>query len=261
MTSWAELIFHVLAHVRVGVAASAFDPVWIAYAARHLGPPSSRHLAEDAELLARAAPTHESLAELQLLAWLFRDAARASACADRTLAELSGADVDDAGILAALRDRPAAEILRAAAELELDAFESLPHVARDAVDLEHVSRAAPWLERFSIAHLRPLRIRGRVRGELIFVGVPSPELEVTSEHVAWQAAHEATVAEVHRRGRSAGLKVAHDPLEHTALVLLHERARAIGEGDAHARWIGHFANVPTLDREALAPAWRELLAG
>jgi hypothetical protein len=190
---------------------------------------------------------------------LFHDAARASACADRTLADLTSSDVDDPAILGVLKSRPAAEILRAAAELEADAFVDLPTVSAVRFDLGNTARAAPWLDRFSITHLRPLRIRGRVRGHHIFVGVPSPDLEVTSEHVAWQAAHEATVAEVHRRARAARLDVAHDPLEHAALVLLHERAHAIGEGAAHARWIAHFANVPPLDRDTLGPDWRAIV--
>jgi len=257
VSRWAELVFHVLAHVRASPAASAFDPVWIDYAAKHLGPARERHLAEDAEILARAAATHDALAEVQLLAWLFHDASRAAACSDRTLAELSAADVDDAAILARLRGNGAAEILRAAAELEADAFAELPALVADGVDYDH--RLAPWLARFTIASLRPLRIRGRVRGELIFVGVPCRELEVRSEHVAWQAAHEATVAEVHERARRAPLPVTHNELEHTALVLLAERARAAGKSAEHAAWIGHFAHVPILERAELDPRWRALI--
>jgi hypothetical protein len=259
VTAWAELVFHVLAHVRGGVAASAFDPTWIAFAERHLGAASARHLGEDAALLAGAATSHDALAELQLLAWLFEDSARAAACAERTLAELTPADVDDPAVLAHLAGNGLAEVLRAAAELEAEAFAALPEVARGRVDYATVLRAAPWLARFSIDHLRPLRIRGRVRGERVFVGVASEALAVTPEHVAWQAAHEATVAEVHRRARARGLPVTHHPLEHTALVLLAEGARSIGESAAHATWIGHFANVPRLDREELPPAWRALL--
>ena len=259
MSAWAELVFHVLAHVRAGVAASAYDSTWIAFAERHLGSAQKRPLGEDVEILARTATTHDMLAEVQLLAWLFRDPARANACADRTLSELAPEDVDDAAVLARLRGNGLAEIVRAAAELEAEAFATLPDVARELVDYATVSAAAPWLARFVIEALRPLRIRGRVRGEHIFVGVASAELSVTPEHVAWQAAHEATVAEVHRRARVNGLAVTHHPLEHTALVLLAEGARAIGESAAHARWIAHFANVPPLDRERLDPAWRALL--
>jgi hypothetical protein len=257
VTSWAELVFHVLAHVRAAVAASAFDPTWIAFAERHLGAAGGRHLGQDAALLGRAGPTHGALSELQLLAWLFDDAERAAACADRSLAELTAADVDDAAILNRLRGNELAEILRASAELEAEAFATLPLLESEPVD--HLLHAAPWLERFSIAQLRPLRIRGRVIGSRIFVGVPCAELGVTAEHVAWQAAHEATVAEVHRRAQVSRVRVAHDPLEHTALVLLHERARSIGGTAAHARWIAHFANVPSLARDALDPAWRGLL--
>jgi hypothetical protein len=194
---------------------------------------------------------------VQLLAWLFDDAARATTCSDRTLAELDARDVDDAAILTRLRNHEVAEILRAAAELEMEDFVRLPAIAADDVVLD--TEVAPWLARFTITQLRPLRIRGRVRGTHIFVGAPCRELEVTSEHVAWQAAHEATVAEVHERARRAGLAVTHDDLEHTALVLLAERARDTGRGESHARWIAHFANVPSLERGAVSERWRGLL--
>jgi hypothetical protein len=251
MARWAELVFHVLAHVRAtaGLAPSAYDPAWIAFVERHRGPSSSRSLAEDSELLGRTAITHGALAELQLLAWLFEDASRAKACTSRTLDQLADADVDDIAVLHLLRAPErvvAAEILRAGAELEQETYEALPPPDREPLVLDAVIAIVPWLSRFAIETIRPLRIRGRVRGDRIFVGVPDRALGPSAEHVAFQAAHEATVSEVQRRARAARLSLSHGSLEHAALIVLRERSIALGEEAAHRRWISHFANIPEL---------------
>lgn len=250
---WAELIFHVLAHVRVAAPASAYDRAWIDFVARH-AKPGDRTLPEDAELVARAAPTHDALAHVQLLAWLFRDVARAAACSDRSLDRLSESDVDDPRVLRTLQRSerlPAIEVLRAAAELELEVVNALPPPST----LPPAPAVAPWVARFSIAPVRPLRVRGRVFRDEILVGVPCAELGPDAEHVAWQAAHEATVSLLRHEVRVAE----HHPLEHAALVLLSEHAARIGQREAHARWLAHFANVPSLSRDTLTAEWRAVL--
>lgn len=250
---WAELIFHVLAHVRVGVPASAYDERWIEWVRGHAGPAGERPLGEDAVALARAAPSHQALANVQLLAWMFDDAARATACNDRTLDQLTDADVDDALTLRAVqRDPVAAEVLRAAAELEADVVAALPPLTV----LDPIAPVAPWVEGFSVIGIAALRLRGRVHRDRIFVGVPCRELGISSEHVAWQTAHEATVARLHRAAIEQRVPITHESLEHAAIVMLREHAARTHREGEHARWLGHFVRVPD---GPLAPAWRALV--
>jgi hypothetical protein len=161
------------------------------------------------------------------LAWLFGDASLARAAAERDLADLGvpgGAEI---------------EVLRAAAELELDAIEALGPVAIDATlaaALAEVSPAAPALARCAVTLVRPLPRRGRALGTSILVGVPGVA-GAKAWHVAWQAAHEATVLEV---AAATWLET-----ERRALALLRARARAAGLAEGHARWLA------TLDLRAI----------
>ncbi|MBX3192442.1 MAG: hypothetical protein KF819_35955 [Labilithrix sp.] len=233
-----------LAHVDVGVAASCHSPAWIAWAEARFGPARERTLADDAALLARTSTTHERLARAQILAWVWRDTSRVRAAIARDLASLTDRDVDDASALSwAQRAGPDAEILRATAELELDFF-----AARAPVDLDEIARAiaavtlaAPALEGAEVLLARPLPRRGRAFGgarRSIVVGVPGVAgAEV--EHVAWQAAHEATVLE------SAQREATFEAIERRALGLMRSRARGAGLAGGHARWLA------TLDLRAL----------
>lgn len=239
---WADLVFHVLAHVRPAevLPSSLFDETYIALAARYAGPASNRALETDAETLARVATSHESLARLQWVARLFDNPVSARAVARCDLSELRDDDVADAVALRALsRLWDAAEVLRAAAELEAPHHAKLPHCAIEpslTAALEHVSEAAPWLSRFRVECLRALRLRGRLFEARIWVGVPSPELSVSVEHVAVQAGHEATVAEVGDAARAQGRRLGERDVEHAALVLFAERAAQSGIAGAHASW-------------------------
>lgn len=251
--AYAELVFHVLAHVRVDAPASLYDPIWVSLAERQLGPASARTLAEDAGALGVLAPDHAALAGAQLVAWLFRDLERASACAARPLEELGASDVEAPELLAPLvRAGHAAELLRLAAELETPFFRRLPEPAVDHASVEAaldtVARAAPELARCTIALLRPLRMRGRVRGDRIWVGVPDAERGPSPEHVAWQAAHEATVREVGARPGIAERRV-----EQMAVVLLAAHAERTDERATHRRWLAHFGdNAPATGEETLS---------
>src|SRR5437773_2584246 len=80
---FAELVYHVLAHVPGDAAASAYDPHYIAWCAERLGPLSERALADDANALATLAPSHDALVRAQLLAWMFDDLPRARKCWER----------------------------------------------------------------------------------------------------------------------------------------------------------------------------------
>lgn len=264
---WADLVFHVLAHAErtAALASSLVSPAYVAHAARILGPASGRALGADAALLGELLATHEQLAMVQGLAWLFDGIELARASADRDLAALSANDVSSGALLALLRDAgPAVELLRCAALLEAEAFARLPAPELDraalASALSVTQTAAPSLARHRVGICRALHQRGRVFGPSLLVGAPVPGSGPEIEHFAWQAAHEATVAEVQRAAR-AGPHVGERAIEHAALVLLGRRARRVRLGDAHARWIAHLApGARQLEHSPLPPELDELVA-
>jgi len=245
---WLECVFHVLAHVETrGLAASCHNRAWIEHAAMSLGLASRRPLGEDARVIAAAANTHDALASVQALAWVFESAEAARTVADRELTALEADAVASIHALAVARSAgPVAEVLRAAAELELPLLDriagvSAAQLAGIGAELDAVIPAAPALPRFEVAAARPLGLRGRTLGASIVVGVPGlgcPD----AEHAAWQAAHEATVAELATLGGDGFLR-----LERRAIGLLRSRARAAGLDAAHARWLAR------LDLSALGP--------
>lgn len=272
MSGWLDLVFHVLAHVEATarLAPSCFDPSYVAFARGHLGDPDARPLGEDRRTLGRALASHGALARAQLLAWLFDDLERARALAERDLRALSPAELARPELLAPLlEDEPGAELLRAAALLEDDAWSRLPPLdeaaarARLAPALASVAAAAPALEACEVRCARALRLRGRVLRDhgraCIWVGAPGDAPPLEAAHAAWQAAHEATVFEVGEVARAEGLAAAHAPLEHAALILLAARAAEARLGDAHAAWLGHLGAVPSLALDALPARWRALV--
>jgi hypothetical protein len=255
---FAQLIYHVLAHVQLtaALAASAYDRRYVSYVERRLGPASERPLGEDLAVLGRIAPSHEALARLQLLAWLVRDIETAAGLGDRALSELAPGDVDDPELLAELD--PSAELLWCAALLELEAFRALPPVELESSALgarfERALMVAPALGECRIEIVRALCRRGRIRRRVIWVGLPEPELGVSHGHVLWQACHEATVHELATLARTlpAAARPSERELEHAAVVRLAERAASAGEGDEHRAWLAHFgANAPPTARACL----------
>jgi len=245
-SSWTEAVFHVLAHVDArGLAASCFDPICVAWARDRLGPIAGRALAEDVEVLRRSATSHDVLARAQALAWVFTSREESERAVDRPLASLTASDVaSDEALAIASSAGPLAEVLRAAAELEAEALGAIDVDLSDddlraiTAALDEVSRAAPSLASCEVALARPLGLRGRMLGASIVVGVPHIACP-DPEHLAWQAAHEATVSAI--AGRSFV------ETERRAIGLLRSRARDVGLGDAHARWLGR------LDLRALGP--------
>lgn len=187
--------------------------------------------------LSRAATTHDLLARAQALAWVFEsaeDSARASA---RELAALTAEEVASPDALAIAASAGAvAEVLRAAAELELGGLSRLEPASADALAevaaaSAAIARAAPSLGRFEVWVARPLGLRGRTHAGSIVVGLPGlgcPD----AEHAAWQAAHEATVAETAAEGASTFVE-----FERRAIGRLRSRARAAGLAEAHGRWL------------------------
>jgi hypothetical protein len=261
---WADLVFHVLSHAfeTASFAASLCDRVYVEFAARHLGPASERSLEEDAAVLGRVLESHERLARVQLVARLFTSVEAAARHAAIDLADLARRGVVQADLVQALEPIiEAAELLRVACELEREAFLKLPESSFDSSALVSVlaeaSAVAPALARCIVAAVRSLRLRGRAFPEEIWIGLPSIELGVSLDHVAWQACHEATVLELQA---AADPVIGERAVEHAALVLLAERALAAGKQPEHRRWLAHFGkNALPLDRDALPDQARLLL--
>lgn len=255
-SAWTEAVFHVLAHVPSSAPASCHSRAYVAWSASLLGPSTDRELGDDVASLARVASTHAALGAVQILAWVFDDAVPATAVSDRELAALGAVDVaDPTALRACVRAGASAEILRAAAELEL------PRLANVAADdglasadpsliaaLSRVSPAAPALADFRVATVRALGLRGRVFGERILVGAPTMlrdlwQIEAPHAHVAWQAAHEATVAAVARDLRARRRDDdANDwaTVERLAIARLSEGAAREGLASEHAQWLARF---------------------
>jgi len=187
------------------------------------------------------------LASAQGLAWVFDSSGACTRAGARELAALERDDVASVDALAlTVRAGPIAEVLRAAAELELPLLEALPPIPAEelaviALALEATLEAAPSLPRFTVSVARPLGLRGRAFGSSIVIGLPGIDCP-DAEHAAWQAAHEATVMEVAADSRLSFLD-----LERRALALLRSRARAAGLAEAHGRWLSR------LDLRALGP--------
>jgi hypothetical protein len=258
---WADLVFHVLAHVPSPTPASLFDPAYVAFAARHIGAANARALGEDARVLARFATDHGRYTALQGLAWLFSSLEQEERHHDHELVALDGGGVADSTLLEELRALgPEVEVLRCGAELEAEAHARLPPITTDtaalAKALDHVGRAAPALVTFRIGLVRSLRLRGRVRANEIWVGAPSEEPGPELAHAAWQAAHEATVSEL-TQTRAADTRDDR-PLERAALVLLAERAARAGLRSEHGTWFAHFGLPRTvLEPASLTDPWRD----
>lgn len=236
----AELFFHVFAHVAGtrALPASVFSERYVAWAQGILGDARERTLGDDACALAREFPTHAALASVQPLAKLYRTTDNLSRAGSRSLAELSGEDVDDPHILAHLQALGAgAELAFCAVLLELPDFLRLP--APPAIpatfreQAANLVRVAPGLAAARIGCVRSLYLRGRAWGDEIWVGHPAAEVAPSCEHAAWQAAHEATVVAVSREQPELSERA----VEAVAVERLTRLAEAAGERAAHAAWL------------------------
>ncbi len=255
--SFTDLVFHVLAHVEVDVPAGAFDATYVRWVEEHLGPASERELGESAREVARVASTHELLGAAQRLAWLFRDGERARPAFAHALGELAPADVDAPAVLLAIAGTPPAELLFCAVALEAAHHARLPETpARGeafADRLASLRAVAPELVNLPVEHVRALRRRGRLFGGRIWVGLPGAVVPaVEPSLVAWQVAHEATVAELARA------KLPFAQHEHAAIALLAARATRAGKSAEHAAWLaGLRAPAPAI--ASLAPETRAVV--
>lgn len=253
--SWAEAVFHVLAHLPAhGLPSSLYAPWYVELAESELGAASQRLLAEDVAVLGALLRDHDALVAAQNVAWLWRESTKALAFAERELPSLTDADVDDAQVLALVHVRAyAVEGLRSAALLEAP---SLARLSAPELDVAALVDAlitllprAPALAHCSITPLRPLTRHGRTRGRNIFVGVPGAG--VSLEHVAMQAAYEATLGEV----LSLEAPLAPRRARAVSLILLNVRCADSEAAESYRAWC-HSSQVAadSLDRGQLSRA-------
>jgi hypothetical protein len=246
---WADVVFHVLAHVPGRLPSSLHSHAYQRFVADLVGPASERALGEDARVLGELLTDHASLAAVQALAWLWREPEHARA--EQELDALANSQVDDARLLAALRGSPAAELLRCAALLELEVYAQLPAPPSNQALRDAVAALVP--QPLPVVTSRPLTEHGRVWNGVVYVGVPGEG--VTLEHAAHQAAHEHTVHEL----RDAGLE--ERGIEAVALVRLHRRLEGTPHAAAHRRWCARCGvRDEHLDPTRLTPAQRAVLA-
>lgn len=236
--SWLALVFHVLAHLDAAtLPASVHRPEYIRYVETQLGPASNRALGQDLAVLRPLLGSHARYAQLQLLAWLYTNVESALADADRDLSELDVTPATRALLTTLQALSPAAELLRCAALLEAPHFAQLQPLAFDPeplqIELQQALRAAPWLRGYPVRRVDSLTRHGRVYGRQIWVGTPHRAVAVAADHVAWQAAHEATVSEV----RSKQPQRPEREVEGEAIALLQSHAARAGLQPAYTRWL------------------------
>ncbi len=255
---WTDLVFHVLAHVArsAHLPASVWNPEYVAFVERELGPAEQRELGRDALLLAEWLDSHERLAAVQCVAFLHPTLQAAARAAPLELQDLVASSDNDAAVLRLLlgseRIRDAAELLRCAAALERPHYlrlsferEAAPEWARLRRATTALRRVAPLLSSFSLRGARALGRRGRVVDDRLWLGVPGTVGGPSIAHAAWQAAHEATVAEVAVTA-AAGTQLSERAVEHVALAVLAARARRAQLEDAHGAWLATIRLPPAL---------------
>lgn len=264
---WADLVFHVLAHVERNEAlpSSVSDRAYRTFVEAHLGPASERALGGDTQVLGEVLRDHAELARVQALAAVFRDPQHAARVRGRDLTTLLAEDVSDTAFLEPVKNGGAAmEVLRAAAEIEAPFHARLPppHTDLEAFDRALQARAvcAPALAGFRISCLRSLRLRGRLVPGHIWVGAPAADPPLTALHASWQACHEATVAEVGTAAAARDVALDERMVEHAAVVLLTLRAAENGLSADHGTWSATFGTgFPRPELAALPDEAQQLL--
>lgn len=242
-TKYADLVFHVLAHVspRAPLNASLYNPKYIEFCHSFLGDARERALGEDVRTLAQMLSNHEILARVQTLAWLFdsaEDAARFDECELAALNRKGTFRSDVHAHLCRAEHLAAVELLRCAVALEAEHHERLPVENRTSEaqlreELLSFHSVAPRLRETTVTCIRALGSRGRALSNSIFVGLPEPGSHAPGiEHAVLQAAHEATVQEVSRARWMPFLET-----EHAALALLQKRMLGHQKEAVHQRWL------------------------
>lgn len=250
-SSFANLAFHVLAHLAVPGHTSLFSPRYVAWARRELGPAAVDAIVEDAAVLAALHAAEPNVESLHALPFLHHRIDDMLATAARPLGALGPTDVADAAVLRALRsvDPKLVDILRADIALAGRAYARVfddrirPALARACDTVREPFALAcelmPTLltARIELAH--PLGQRGRVLRDRIVVGAPAEWNDVTPETTIVLAMHERAVslaegdwATVERQA----LREVTRRLEHAPPAL----------AEAHHRWLHSLDLTPLL---------------
>jgi len=262
---WASLVFHVLAHVpAAGVPADLFSAEYVQYVTSTAGPASSRPLGEGVAALASSVQSHEEWAQLQHVAWLFEGLTEAHAAALIDLTDLAAESVRMASLRALGPVLSAAELLRASALLEAPIHTALPAPTWDraalAAELARACAIAPRLATAPVHVVPALTVHGRVYDRAIWIGAPAEPFNVSVEHVALQAAHEATVLEVSEAAASRRTPLPERAGEAVAVVVFAERAAAQGRAGDHGVWGARFGLRPEHFARETLPASSAALA-
>ena len=250
-SSFADLAFHVLAHLAVPGHTSLHSSRYVAWARRELEAPAVDPIVEDVEVLAALHAKERRVESLHALPFLHERIEDMLASAPRPLEELGPDDVADAAVLRALRpvDTELVEILRAdialAARAYARAFETrirplLAHACdalRDPFAIACDLMPSLLTARIELAH--PLGMRGRVLRDRIVVGSPAEWNDVTPESAIVLAMHERAVS------------LAHGSWADVERHALREVARRIEQApaplaEAHHRWLHSLDLTPLL---------------
>jgi hypothetical protein len=247
---FAQLVFHVFAHVPLDGPGNTHDRRYVAWAAGRFEAADQRLLAHDAALLARLWNADSRYDALHRFCELHQGIAGLLACADRPLAELRADEVADPGLLALLRELPGAELIHATFALLAPGFlrvfaELEPTLERASVDvrvwLERLEPACPGLSRVGVELIWALGMHGRaLAAHRILVGAPAEWNGCSPARQAVLAAHEHTVA-----GVESGDYV---EVEWTALTRLAAALRDAESPlrDAHRDWLASLHLSPLL---------------
>jgi hypothetical protein len=202
---YTQLVFHVLAHVRLDGPGSTFDRRYLAWARARLEPADLEVLEHDASLLSRLWNADvRRYDQLHRLCDLHADLASARACADRSLAELRADEVADPPLLEHLRELEGAELIHATLALVEPRFTAVICELRPAlaqarrevgVWLERLARWCPGLASVRVELVWALGMHGRALPGRILVGAPAAWNGCSPARAAVLAAHEFMVAQ------------------------------------------------------------------
>lgn len=255
-----DLVLHALAHLEVPGPESLFDREYVRWARRRLPPEATRHIAEDATLLAVLHATSPGARLVHALPMLHRDVDQLVRSARYPLETLDGEDVIDLDLLDALRavERKYVEILRTDVALCARDYRA----ARDEVvlplTLAGAERIAPHLEQAAALDAElaergveialALGARGRAFGDRVVVGVPAPWNDLDPAVPAVVALHERAVIRASMAFRGLDLDERYVRSEHAALCDLARRMSDAPEplAAAHARWLAGLNLAPLL---------------
>jgi len=257
--TYTQLVFHVLAHVRLTGPGDLFDRRYIDWAAERFSAEDTELLAQGATWLACVWAMDPRCDQLHRFCDLHRDVAELLAHADRSLIELHPHEVADPALLEAVRELEGAELLHASLAVLAPRFteviaEQAPALERARVSVgEWLACLAEWCPGLADTRVElvwALGPHGRALPGRCLVGAPTPWSGCSSARQAVLAAHEHAVT-------LAGSGDDYVGEEWTALT---ELATWLERADpelraAHGAWLASLELGPLL-AEALA---RELL--